>query len=133
MTSDKRKIELLTAYATAQGITLEELGAKIESSIVNDNELGRRTPEEIEALFKKPEETIVEGWVCRNGYDGDIKDSILHLFLKGEPFPDNDRPERIRSIQMWRGANGLHLPSEMFPEVNWESELQRVKITITPM
>lgn len=75
----------------------------------------------------------IEGWVCRNGYVGDIKDSILHLFLKGEPFPDNDKPERVGMdyLQMWKGANGLHLPSEMFPEVTWESEPLKCKIKIT--
>ena len=83
----------------------------------------------------KTKKVVLEGWVCRNGYDGDIKDSILHLFLKGEPFPDNDKPERIgmNYLQMWKGANGLHLPSEMFPEVTWESEPKQVKITLTLM
>ena len=89
--------------------------------------------EQLKEQLCNPKQVTIEGWVCRNGYDGDIKDSILHLYLKGEPFPDNDRPERIHSIQMWNGANGLHLPSEMFPEVTWESEPKRVKITITPI
>lgn len=87
----------------------------------------------LEFLPEESKEVTIEGWVCRNGYSGDIKDSILHLFLKGEPFPDNDTPERIGCVEMWRGANGLHLPSEMFPEVTWESEPKRVKITITPI
>lgn len=83
--------------------------------------------------MKAKEKVTLEGWVCRNGYDGDIKDSILHLFLKGEPFPDNDKPERVGMdyLQMWKGANGLHLPSEMFPSATWDSEPKRVKITLT--
>lgn len=88
--------------------------------------------DELEILFDKSEEAVLEGWVCRNGCE-DIKDSILHLYLKGEPFPDNDIPERVGMdcLQMWKGANGLHLPSELFPEVNWQSEPKKVKITIT--
>ncbi|MBD5307610.1 MAG: hypothetical protein HDS14_08330 [Bacteroides sp.] len=87
----------------------------------------------LEFLPGELKEVTIEGWVCRDGYDGDVKDSILHLYLKDEPFPDNDRPERISSVQMWRGANGLHLPSEMYPKVTWDSEPKRVKIIITPI
>ena len=90
--------------------------------------------EQLKEQLCNPKAVTIEGWVCRNGYYGDIKDSILHLFLKGEPFPDNDKPERVgKFIQMWRGANGLHLPSEMYPEVTWDSEPKRVKILITPI
>ncbi|MBD5421497.1 MAG: hypothetical protein HDR49_00490 [Bacteroides sp.] len=90
--------------------------------------------DEVEILSEKSEEAVLEGWVCRDGRE-DIKDSILRLYLKGEPFPDNDKPERIGMgyLQMWKGANGLHLPSEMFPEVTWATEPKRVKITITPI
>lgn len=81
----------------------------------------------------KAKPITLEGWVCRNGCE-DIRDPILHLYLKGEPFPDY-KPERIEMnyIQMWKGANGIHLPSDMFPEVTWDSSPKRVKITITPM
>ena len=91
--------------------------------------------EQLKEQLCNPKQVTIEGWVCRDGYDGDIKDSILHLFLKGEPFPHNNKPRRIVNdyLQMWKGANGLHLPSEMFPEVTWESEPKRVKITITPI
>ena len=90
--------------------------------------------DEVEILSEKSEEAVLEGWVCRDGCE-DIKDSILRLYLKGEPFPENDKPERVGMdyLQMWKGANGLHLPSEMFPEITWSSELKRVRITITPI
>lgn len=115
MTSDKRKIEPLTAYATAQGITLEELGAKIESSIVNDNELGRRTPEEIEALFKKPEETIVEGWVLRD-------DNNEIGIYRGKPTCDEDG--------YWDLSGESY---DLFPDISSETEPKRYRITITPI
>ena len=118
-------VEEVNAILVKDSIPFVRYYADDEGTIYDEQQLEFET--------YSPKEITIEGWVCRDGYDGNIKDSILHLYLKGEPFPDNDRPERIRSIQMWNGANGLHLPSEMFPEVTWESELQRVKITITPM
>lgn len=91
--------------------------------------------DELGILSEKSEMAVLDGWVCRDGYPGGIKDSILHLYLKGEPFPDNDKPERVGKdyLKMWKGANGLHLPSEMFPEITWDTEPKRVKITITPI
>ena len=119
MTSDKRNIELLTKYAEKQGMSLEELGAKIESSIVNDNELGRRTPEEIEALFKKPKEKVtIVGYVARGA-------NPHHLALYER------KPDRLSDI--WGFSHSLQLDPTFFPEVTWDSEPLKVKITITPM
>lgn len=108
----------------------------VECEVVNINGFPMQnfySESDLEFLPEESKEVTIEGWVCRNGCNGGIKDSILHLFLKGEPFPDNDTPERIGCVEMWKGANGLHLPSEMFPEVTWDSEPKRVKITITPI
>ncbi len=81
--------------------------------------------------MKAKEEVTLEGWVCRDGTMVS-RNPILYLYLKGAPFPDYE-PERLDCVPMWRGANGLHLPSEMFPKVTWDSEPKRVKLTLTPM
>lgn len=120
MTSDKRNIELLTKYAEKQGMSLEELGTKIESSIVNDNEMGRRTPEEIEALFKKSNETVIEGWVAKDHAYADVD------FYTQEPYW-NDESE------MW-AADGRKctFSPDLFPDLAVEKP-KKIRITITPM
>lgn len=115
MTSDKRKIDILKEFAEKHGMTLEKLGLKIESGIVDDNELGRRTPEEIEALFKTPKETVVEGWVLR---DDNNKIGIY----RDKPTCDEDG--------YWDLSGENY---DLFPNITPETEPKRYRITITPI
>ena len=130
MTSDKRKIDILTEYAEKQGMTLEELGAKIESSIVNDGEFGRRTPEEIEALFKEPKETTIEGWIAVDEWG--IGGCFLHTqkpHAESREFCDTGEYE----IGWESDGDKFELDSKLFPDMDPESEPKKYRITITPM
>ena len=65
------------------------------------------------------EEVTIEGWVARDKGGG----IYLHF---GEP---------VRGTYEWYSVMcpPRQLPKESFPEVTWDSEPLKVKITITPM
>lgn len=76
---------------------------------------------ELEFLPDTPEK-VIEGWVARD------EDGALNLFDR--------EPERIAECAWtyYPGHTlGLSLPKESFPEVTWDCEPKRVRITITPM
>ena len=67
----------------------------------------------------KPQEVTIEGWVARDESGG------LYLYW-GKPY---------RGTLEWHTSYNTprQLPQESFPEVTWDSEPKRVKITITPI
>ena len=71
-----------------------------------------------------PEETSLNGWICRD------KDGDLNFFYGG------DKPRKEDGEDYWCatfGSNFEYLPKSLYPNVTWETEPQKVKITITPI
>lgn len=66
--------------------------------------------------FKK--EVTIEGWVARGA-------NPHHLALYER------KPDRLSDI--WGFSHSLQLDPTYFPEVTWDTEPKRVKITITPI
>ena len=95
-----------------------------KTEFLAQNEYSR---DEVEFLPDTPEEVTIEGWVARD------EDGFINLF--------NDKPIRDYcdrsdvTYGFWDEANEHHieLPTASFPEVTWDSEPKRVKITITPI
>ncbi|MBD5283330.1 MAG: hypothetical protein HDS31_01785 [Bacteroides sp.] len=76
--------------------------------------------DEVEILSEKSEEAVLEGWVARDksGY------LVLHY----------QKPHRTLGGDKWySGLSQKSLPKDSFPEVTWDTEPKRVKITITPI
>ena len=64
-------------------------------------------------------EKVIEGWIARD------KCGNIYLYPT-EPF---------RGVEEWHEKDEMHfyIPKESFPEVTWDSEPKRVKITLTPL
>ena len=79
-------------------------------------------PDELDLNVEDPEEVTIEGWVVR-----DANPHSLRFFDR--------QPARLSD--MWGSVysyyNTMQLDPIMFPSVTWESEPQKVKITITPI
>ncbi|MBD5199364.1 MAG: hypothetical protein HDS83_03115 [Bacteroidales bacterium] len=73
---------------------------------------------ELEFLPDAPEEVTIEGWVGRGA-------NPHHLALYER------KPDRLSDI--WGFSHSLKLDPTFFPEVTWDTEPKRVKITITPI
>ena len=90
-----------------------------ETEFFAQNEYSR---DEVEFLSDTPEEVTIEGWVVR-----DANPHSLRFFDR--------QPARLSD--MWGSVysyyNTMQLDPIMFPSVTWESEPQKVKITITPI
>lgn len=70
-------------------------------------------------------EQVIDGWVAR-GYNGP-RDLGLRVY--------SVKPKRYDKRKEWNGHGRLSylIDHRLFPEVTWESEPKRVKITLTPM
>ena len=77
---------------------------------------------ELEFLSEESKEVTIEGWVARDRMHGD-----LYLY--------SNRPRRAEKGGYWiyGPESGTALPIALFPEVTWDTEPKRVKITITPI
>ncbi|MBD5585368.1 MAG: hypothetical protein HDQ88_09820 [Clostridia bacterium] len=75
-------------------------------------------PNDLEFLPEESKEVTIEGWVARGA-------NPHHLALYER------KPDRLSDI--WGFSHSLQLDPTSFPEVTWESEPKRVKITITPI
>ena len=73
---------------------------------------------DLEFLSEESKEVTIEGWVARGA-------NPHHLALYER------KPDRLSDI--WGFSHSLQLDPTSFPEVTWESEPKRVKITITPV
>ena len=82
---------------------------------------------ELEFLSDTPEKVILEGWVARDEeFDEDFFSSDIFLYKK--------KPIRNKNLGAWEsGLWDFIIPHESFPSVTWESEPQKVRITITPI
>lgn len=82
---------------------------------------------ELELLPDTHEQVTIEGYVARDKVSNHHRGEGLHLFTS--------KPERSSIFAEWQGLRGksLLIDPDMFPEVTWESEPKRVRITITPM
>ncbi|MDE7350089.1 MAG: hypothetical protein K2N25_03400 [Muribaculaceae bacterium] len=85
-----------------------------ETEFFAQNEYSR---DEVEFL-PDTEEVTIEGYVARGA-------NPHHLALYER------KPDRLSDI--WGFSHSLQLDPTFFPEVTWDSEPKRVKITITPM
>ncbi len=67
---------------------------------------------------------VIEGWIARDQYKENDSDLYVGKF----------KPQRHESplgLGMWyEYGDYMQLPCEMFPEIKWEDEPQKVKITI---
>lgn len=70
-------------------------------------------------LLPDTEEVTIEGYVARDKGGG--------IYLHSD--------EPVRGVYEWYSVMcpPRQLPKESFPEVTWDSEPKRVKVTITPM
>lgn len=74
--------------------------------------------EPVELLPEESKEVTIEGWVARGA-------NPHHLALYER------KPDRLSDI--WGFSHSLQLDPTSFPEVTWDTEPKRVKITITPI
>lgn len=87
-----------------------------ETEFFAQNEYSR---DEVEFLPDIPEEVTIKGWVAR-----DANPHSLYVYER--------MPERFSD--MWGSShNSIQLDPTFFPSVTWDSEPQKVKITITPI
>ena len=67
---------------------------------------------------------VIEGWIARDQNKGNDSDLYVGMF----------KPQRQKSslgFGMWcEYGDYIQLPCEMFPEIKWEDEPRKVKITI---
>lgn len=77
---------------------------------------------ELEFLSEESKEVTIQDWVARDRMHGD-----LYLY--------SNRPRRAEKGGYWiyGPESGTALPIALFPEVTWDTEPKRVKITITPI
>ena len=79
---------------------------------------------EIELISDKPEDISLCGWICRD------KDGDLNFFYGG------DKPRKEDGEDYWCatfGSNIEYLPKSLYPNVTWETEPLKVKLTLTPI
>lgn len=79
--------------------------------------------DDVEFFPETSDEMSFKGWICRD------KDSVLTLFY------GCDKPKKEKGDDYWSVTfgNDVYLPSTLYPEVTWESEPKKVKITISPI
>ena len=70
-------------------------------------------------------EKVIEGWVARDKCGP--TDLGLRIYTA--------YPRRMEGLKRWNGreAKSVLIDHRLFPEVTWESEPLKVKLTITPM
>lgn len=80
---------------------------------------------ELEFLSEESKEVTIEGWVAREGSTS--TDLALRVY--------SVKPTRVTNRRRWNGHGEMSylIDHRLFPEVTWESEPKRVKITITPI
>ena len=68
---------------------------------------------------EKSADTVIQGWVCR-----DNNSPNAHVLI-------GDKPKR-NGVNFWenKSADYITLPTELFPDLTWESEPQKVEIII---
>lgn len=79
---------------------------------------------EIELIPDNPNDTSLYGWVCRD------KDGCLNLFYGG------DKPRVEEGEHYWSATFGCNfdcLPKTLFPDVTWETEPLKVRLTLSPI
>lgn len=79
---------------------------------------------ELEFLPDTPEDIPLSGWICRD------KDGDLNFFYGG------DKPRKEAGEDYWSatfGNNFEYLPNSLYPNVTWETEPLKVKLTLTPI
>lgn len=81
--------------------------------------------EEIKAKLCKPGQVTIVGYVARDNCGP--QDLGLRIYTA--------YPKRMEGLKRWNGreAKSVLIDHRLFPEVTWESEPKRVKITITPI
>lgn len=95
-----------------------------ETEFLAQNEYSR---DEVEFLPDTPEEVTIEGWVARD------EDGFINLYNEK---PIRDYADRSDvTYGFWDDADGHHLelPTTSFSSVTWNTEPQKVRITITPI
>lgn len=81
--------------------------------------------EEIKKQLCKPGQVTIEGWVARDKCGP--QDLGLRIYTA--------YPKRMEGLKRWNGreSESVLIDHRLFPEVTWESEPLKVKLTITPM
>ena len=79
--------------------------------------------EQLKEQLYNPKQVTIEGWVARDKCGP--TDLGLRIYT--------DYPRRMEGLKRWNGreAKSVLIDHRLFPEVTWDSEPKRVKITIT--
>ena len=81
--------------------------------------------DELEIISEESKEVTIEGWVAREG--STPTDLALRVY--------SVKPTRVTNRRRWNGHGEMSylIDHRLFPEVTWDTEPKRVKITITPV
>lgn len=83
--------------------------------------LPNKTTIQTEQIDNKTQEVAIEGWVARD------MDNNLSLY---QTYPERSD---FGYWDYWNKNNKIELSPESFPSITWDSEPQKVKLTITPI
>lgn len=96
---------------------------KVEAIVYNAKNGERYSPSELDFNVDS-EDTVIQGWVCRDKYwQKDLFASDLCLAM--------EKPKRDKEMGMWYDL-GKYIPlsTDLFPDLTWDSEPEQVEIIL---
>ena len=81
--------------------------------------------EQLKEQLCNPKQVTIEGWVARD--KSGPTDLGLRIYTA--------YPRRMEGLKRWNGkeVNSVLIDHRLFPSITWDSEPQKVRITITPI